>query len=59
MKRIFLVATLTAATVVSACGDQAQSVTRTQTVPLNFSDFGADLGGATSTRSSIDLLSLS
>lgn len=58
MKRVFLAVTLAAATILSACGDQTQNVTRGQTLPLGFGNIAPDHSGGTSTRTSLDLLSL-
>jgi len=58
VKRILLTAILCTSTLVAACGQQAQTVTRGQPAPYGFMEFAPDYNGATSTRSSIDLLSL-
>jgi len=59
MKRIFLITTLIAATFLAACGGSGNSVTRNNVDALGFVPYAAPLDGATSARSSVDLLSLS
>ncbi|WP_415404983.1 hypothetical protein [Tateyamaria sp. SN3-11] len=59
MKRIFLTATLVAASIVAACGGQSHSVTRAHTAPLSVGFQAPQYDDTTSARSAIDLLSLS
>ena len=54
MKRIIMVALLS---LVAACGTSADKVTRSEVVPLGIFGFKPDQSGATSARTSVDLLS--
>ncbi|MFL4469503.1 hypothetical protein ACERZ8_06330 [Tateyamaria armeniaca] len=56
MKRIIILALLSLA---AACGTSQDNVSRSQAAPLGIFGPGPDHSGATSTRSSVDLLSLS
>ncbi|WP_299728872.1 hypothetical protein [uncultured Tateyamaria sp.] len=58
MKRIIAFATLAALMGVAGCGTTTDEVTRSEAAPLGIFGIKPDHSGATSTRSSIDLLSL-
>jgi len=58
MKRILLITTLFAATLLAACGGQSHSVSQSNYAPLGIGIYMPDPSGGTSARSSFDLLSL-